>query len=383
MNTVNSIHKLLERNQSADLSLVNGKLGVLVFYSYSFLNNTGGIDKDKIEELFNEIVTAYFTEDEIDLSYAGGITGLLSVISHFKSEEKLDFFQSIVVNEIHEPIFIQAKKWIDCDFIDNLYGTIGILHYFSQSDDTSTEVYINELTELLISKAINIDFNRVAFINSFPDRQKENFDFGLAHGMSGMLSVLLDVYEKNKSISGLYSAIIKCIQYVLQSKINMEAEHGHYSFFPLGYDRITQEYTLSNRLAWCYGDLNQVMLFYKAGRILDKKEYVDYGHIFGMATLSRKNEISTGVRDSAFCHGSSGLAYLYLNLYTQSQEDNYLKAYEFWIAETLVLANRELDQNLNTKENINSLLDGVVGTGLVLLSSLYPENLTWSKFLFI
>lgn len=189
--------------------------------------------------------------------------------------------------------------------------------------------------------------------------------------------------KKNKSISGLYSAIIKCIQYVLQSKINMEAEHGHYSFFPLGYDRITQEYTLSNRLAWCYGDLNQVMLFYKAGRILDKKEYVDYGHIFGMATLSRKNEISTGVRDSAFCHGSSGLAYLYLNLYTQSQEDNYLKAYEFWIAETLVLANRELDQNLNTKENINSLLDGVVGTGLVLLSSLYPENLTWSKFLFI
>ena len=381
--TIDSIVQALAKTGSDDISLANGKIGALVFYAYLFLTDSSHSNSNKVKTLFNEIIDEFESDKEIDLSYAGGITGLMSVISHFKNEEKLDFLQSVSVDDIRKPIFSQAIKWIECDFIDNLYGSVGIIHYFNQLDDSSSGEYVDALVSALAAKAINLGANKVAFINSFPDKRKQVLDFGFAHGMSGTLSVLLDVYEKQRCNEILYPIITQGINYILESKISMRAENGNYSFFPSNYNINTKEYTINNRLGWCYGDLNQVVLLYKAGKLLNKKEYIDYADIFGMATLSRITEESTQIDTSSFCHGTSGLAYIYLHLYKLSGELNYFKAHELWLNRTTDLLITEISHGKYNQENSFSLLDGLTGTGLVLLSSTSTGQLAWPKFILL
>lgn len=381
--TLNHIVQTISKLMPDDLSLADGKTGMLVFYAYLYLEDPSDDTRERIEDLLESILTDLDEDDDIDLSYANGITGLLTVIAHFRDEEKLSFLRQIQIINIREPVFIQAKKWIAENFIDNLYGAVGIIHYFNQLNDPLAEKHLSVLIHDLLAKVVKIGDDRMYFTSSFTSRDMDYLDFGLAHGMSGLLTVLLDVYEKGRFQELLAPVIVRGIHYILESKIQIEAELDNYSLFPSGLDLVSQEYTLNNRLGWCYGDLNQVLLFYKAGRILKRKEFTEYAEIFGMATLSRKSEVSTQINESGFCHGAAGLSFIYLHLYQITAEPMYQKAHEEWMDKTLLFFEEEYVQEGQAAEKLVALLDGLPGIGLVLLSTISRQQLNWSKLLFI
>jgi lantibiotic biosynthesis protein len=128
--------------------------------------------------------------------------------------------------------------------------------------------------------------------------------------------------------------------------------------------------------------LNETLLFYRAGKLLDDEELIRLANLTGLSSLMRKDEPSTQIRDSHFCHGSSGLAQFYKVLYQESGNEKYLEGYEYWIEQTILLLEKDMKKDIYIGKEYN-FLDGLVGVAFVLLSYISFKPLNWSKALFL
>jgi lantibiotic modifying enzyme len=144
----------------------------------------------------------------------------------------------------------------------------------------------------------------------------------------------------------------------------------------------SRQKTLSNRLAWCYGDITQAILFQTAGRVLQERHWLELAQQIGSTCVLRRSQAQTMVQDASFCHGAAGLTQLYLSLYQATKDPVYQTEHQYWLCETLRLL--EADLTRHHYQGIEwSLLDGLPGIGLVLLSSLFPSAASWTTLLLI
>ena len=132
-------------------------------------------------------------------------------------------------------------------------------------------------------------------------------------------------------------------------------------------------------LAWCYGDLNQLALLIKVSHVFQINTYDDI--IDNVASqVCRRSLDESLVRDSHFCHGASGVCFLFNHLYELTGRNDFLIAKNIWLEITLSLLEIDLKEE-NYKDKESQLLEGLVGVGLVLLSEISNEKLSWSKLL--
>ena len=87
------------------------------------------------------------------------------------------------------------------------------------------------------------------------------------------------------------------------------------------------------------------------------------------------------VADIYFCHGSAGLAYLYLRIYEITGEDCFRQQSEHWYAMT----DERLDSSIAqfTADSPFSLLEGYPGVALTYLSRMLGKGLAWSDIFFL
>jgi hypothetical protein len=153
---------------------------------------------------------------------------------------------------------------------------------------------------------------------------------------------------------------------------------NQFSYFPLKFDDTqsceaeVNQHFYGSRLGWCYGDINQVMLLYRAGELLQNPSWIALADEIGIATTQRLNLQNTDMTDSHFCHGTSGLVQSYKYLYKITGLEVYQETAHFWFAQTLNHLEKELLYYNQNKAS--ELLEGFGATALVLISNINKES---------
>jgi len=131
------------------------------------------------------------------------------------------------------------------------------------------------------------------------------------------------------------------------------------------------------------------LALWQAGKAIDKPEWKNKGLEILLQSTQRRNLNENFVRDAGICHGSAGIALIYRRLYIETGRDEFREATQYWINQTLNFSC--FDDGLSGYKTLvkegwkcdYSLLTGISGIGLVLLSYLENNQQQWDELFLI
>lgn len=362
-------------------ALFVGKLG-LSLYHYSYYEYTGSsahLDKGRtlLDEVFHQINAN--ESSLINPSLSGGLTGFLSLLNFLVKKEYVyqDFKE---FEEVDKFLFKQALHQIEHDFNDYLHGAFGILNYFlNREQDATIQLYTECIIEAVLNRVVTT--KEGAWIRNYVISKEEAADvnLSLSHGQTGFALILLKAFEQGIAFEKLHDVVRNMISFILKQSMQTDADTNRHSIFPNAIQEHTGEKNYNNRLAWCYGDLNQSLLLYRAGAAFGIEQYIEIADLIGACSLDRLDESSTMCFDAHFCHGSAGVAGMYQALFNASGREYYKKAVDTWIQKTVEFVNAG-KINIDFKEKEYTLLEGKPAVALTLLDYLHSDKGSWKEF---
>jgi lantibiotic modifying enzyme len=376
-----TVHRILQSTSSLHNTFFSGRLGLL-FYYYQAYQATGNSDFCKqgeqlLETVFEELNSG--NPGLVRTALSTGGAGLGYVVNALHKQNLITFEVDDEFEELDRYLFHSALSQIEEDAIDYLHGALGVLHYFNDRVQTPVvNAYVNTLVEKLCERAVYTDAG-LWFKNHVIQLDKKNdINFGLAHGLTGILMILINAWPHVQNKDLVKNVVKEGIRFILRHKIDVDFSNEEYTAFPFSIKQQASEISATNRLAWCYGDLSEVLLFYRSYQLLEDAQLTSLADLIGTQTLLRKTATATLVEDAHFCHGASGLAQFYRTLYLETGNAAYQKGYEYWIEQTVLLLDRDLKEGKwNGKEH--HLIDGLLGIAFTLLSYVSNNELQWSK----
>ncbi|UOQ52369.1 lanthionine synthetase LanC family protein [Hymenobacter cellulosivorans] len=361
-------------------SLLDGNLSLC--YYYAFLYKMTNVEKYRdaafrlIEEVFNAI-----NKNEARLygsSYASGIAGFA--------------YTTTIVNEIldlgidlHDELFdldgyLMESLMLDLksDKLDCLHSGFGIVHYFI----TRTNKNSNDVIKAICNKA-KITSEGLWFENIVESESKDRnvANLSTAHGLTGMLLILLNSLEYTEHKLLVEETIKEGVRFILNNSIANKPSNERGNFYSkINFNNNTFE--MYPRLAWCYGDLGVIVLLYKCHAYFNNADYKTIADRAGLSTINNRSKELSWVDDPFFCHGSSGVSMMYKVLYKYSNIPQYKESQQFWINKTL-----DFFKNINTSHDIyqkkHSTIDGLLGVNLSIASNLNDSNDDWLSMFFL
>jgi lantibiotic modifying enzyme len=378
LNILEGIDLQLRSAKCYNHSIFSGSLGLILYYycSSRYTNN------ERKQILASDLLKAVFDDlNEGSKMLMGsqlstGAAGFAFVVNFLQKNKFIDFNLEAEFEELDEYILEGALKQFSEDKIDYLHGALGAFLYFSSVPISSRSVVkLNTLFIGLNQKAISID-EGIRFVNLSLQRfSKDDIDFSLAHGLVGILLLVIKSFPRLEDKESAEKLIRSGIKYITSNEFTSFTEFD-FSIFPCTFKINSNSKGRYNRLAWCYGDLNPVLLLYRAGNLFKEPEYIRLADRIGFSTLKRNNETSTMIIDSHFCHGSAGLVKYYDVLFKESGSIYYFDAKEFWLERTIDFVEKELNSNQYSSNPVG-LLEGWAGVALVLSEYFSKEQLEW------
>lgn len=227
-----------------------------------------------------------------------------------------------------------------------LYGRAGYLYslLFIQTHlgkEKISDAIIEQVVTAILKSGLSLsrkERSRSALMYVWHDKHY----VGAAHGIVGILYMLLQVYPSSPVVTQHITEIQNTIDYLLTKQFSS-------ANFPSSLENE------SDRLIhWCHGAPGAVFLMLKAYQVFQERRYLDVaiscGNVIWKRGLLRKGY--------GICHGVSGNAYTFLALYKQTGDQVYLhRALKF--AEWTFSYG---EHNCRTPDTPYSLFEGLAGT---------------------
>ncbi|WP_316839782.1 lanthionine synthetase LanC family protein [Pedobacter gandavensis] len=375
------INQILIDTPAKNDGFLGGGLGTIYYFFYYSMV----LEDDKIQEKAQEMLAAYIEKlnnDELNIhpfSYCNGLAGFAYAMSHLHKIGAVNIDIEEEFEGLDEQLFHSATELLKNHCTDFLHGAFGIIHYFSSRDRSDRiQNYLDELIKIIHHQLLDYpDFACIANLSLPSNQVKEQINMSLAHGLSGFLIVLLNSTENSASKSLILDTITRCSAMIEQSYQKRTEDPESFSGFPsvVNFNEGSRKY--NNRLAWCYGDLGQVLLFTRMNKTKELPNVNTFSlEALSNTTVKRKSYKSTLVKDSYFCHGAAGVAHFYQSLHKESGNPIFATAHQYWIKKTVKLLAEDLNNKTFAGEE-HSILDGLSGVGLTLLSSISKKQLSW------
>jgi hypothetical protein len=370
--------------QYEQIGLYRGISSSILFTSVLCKINTRSVHDKRLVSLIKKS-THLLSSISYDVSFSSGLSGWAWTLNYVKKHNKID--PSTILNQIDKIIHLGFLRMLNEGNFDPVNGAIGVCNYYFQHK--SNYQYIS----LLIDEMHKIEISNKCSFKPLSRKDKNNddiIDIGLAHGIAGYSYFLKKAIHRNINKEKAQSLLKRC--YKIFELVEQDYSiNGSYFPYTAAYNNLKDEIDLKpqlSRLAWCYGDLGILYILYN-------NNYKKEKHL-GMLleSTTRFDSNNTKITDQGFCHGSSGVAYIYWKLYLQTKNIRFLKAADFWIRQ-IILENKEkkilndykfLVGNFDQRglQPYNHMLEGSIGLALVLNSYLHPEiEPTWDRCLLL
>lgn len=328
------------------------------------------------------------TSDRLSPVFCDGLAGWGWLMIYLKELGILTAFDDTILEEIDEAVAGSLDAMLDNGNYDLFYGTLGIGIYFLKRKKTRmAEKILQHLAENGVK-----DGDEIKWVQFRPVKSAEpRYDLGLPHGITGVLYFINKCYQE-KVLPALCEALLKKgITFFLN---NIQDEEKVRSFFP--YWIATSKYDnrknspARSRLGWCYGDLSTLYTLLQLSRTVKDRGLEDAVLKMLLRTCERKEPAETDIEESGFCHGTSGVGYIYLKLFRQTKLPVFKETADYWYHQTCKLGNEQgpagylfhSGQELGIP--VSGILEGLGGVTLTFLAYLYPDlEENWDECLFL
>ena len=364
-------------------------------YIFSIMNN-----------IRNELYEGVFSER---LGLCEGMANVGIVLRYYS--DKTDYYKKFlfdfdklfvryVKNKVQN-LYSNSEDLRPLDF-DVIYGLSGILQYLLEIDDGENEELIESSVKWLCNLTEPVDFGEkyqlpgwfIKSNNVVGEQEKKYFstgqiNYGMAHGITGVLAILLKVYKRNILRENVFNAMRRIVQ-------ELEKTIRHFPDTKIGYfpeivapkEYIEHSFFVhkKGRMSWCYGSVTIyyiLYLYYRSMNNITRCSEI----ISNLIEIAKKGNECWKLESPIVCHGYAGTAHIFKNLYIHTKQKEFIKAYETLIEKTVESFDRnslfgfkdvfykEEDGKFNCMiEDKNTFLEGASGIISVLVGFLISKE---------
>lgn len=348
---------------SAYPSLHAGTAGIMLFEHMN--SKRTGIDSEYLDLFFEELSGT--TIEEVDYTFCSGKSGInwfYNFLNHEGAIDEEDLDLLCYDNELLLQLAVQDIRKDNYDFLHGAIGTAYAMLYHFKTSFTPYFTIVFEQLERLTS-------NEQGMVPHFDLKSRkltgEAVNLGLAHGIPGILKFCMQCY-KQQVCKEQALVIAQHIIHFLQEHKNTDTTISHFGYMS------DTEGAPGSRLGWCYGDLSIAVILYQAGLLFSEPQLVQQGIEIALHSAARRSDESTQVCDAGICHGSAGLAYMFLKMEHYTRLPEFKEAAHYWLDRTAAYSRfedgpagfKKFNPGTQNFENDHGLLEGVAGIGLVL-----------------
>ena len=375
------------RNNVEIPGLLSGKAGITLLFAY--LSKVFS-EKKYLETVFEylDMLGNSLEKDALAHNMSGGVAGIAFVFQHLRNIGVLDVSDDLDLPELDEFISHGADHDFKFNNWDPLHGMVGLgIYFLERNKETGEKKHLEKIVDHLEAMRTKEGDHFIWITPGFGKYSDDNYNFGMAHGMPGILSFLAQVHQREIRKHKIEGMISSCIPYLLQHEYY---DDRLYSFpSSINVQPGVQKDKANSRLAWCYGDLCVANSLIHCGKALENKRFTMKGIDIALKT-SRRNFENSGCTDAPFCHGSVGLVHQYNRLYQFTNNEVFKNSAQNWINITLKhfykagegaggYYYRHFSEEKSIYEFIpqHGLLEGSAGIALVYLSYIYNIKPDW------
>lgn len=281
------------------------------------------------------------------------------------------------------PVYAEQRNW------DPILGLVPMGNYFlERHKKTGDAAPLKNIAEQLIRLVSAYEGYHVWITPGHRYQPKDCLNFGMAHGMPGLIAFLSKLYAAGVKKNELEPLVNSCVDFLL-SRENKDDAGGQFpSYIFPGEDA---EQSLGSRLGWCYGDLGMAFALIHWGRATQQSRLIKKAVEIAIKTTSRNLE-TAACTDGPLCHGAAGLVHQYNRLYQSTKDPALKEAALRWTDITLThfykpemggggypfMFYDETDKTIKPKSSI-SLLEGSSGVALAFAALLSKEIPSWDS----
>lgn len=374
------------KRASSNISLISGKTGMALFFYYlgRYSHREKYFDESfKILRRVFEKINSGFNYH----SFAGGLSGISWAVEHLSQQNFIDIDTNHTLTEIDPFLYRSMMFSINENNYDYLHGAIGNgLYFLNNRYNKRSKEYLSELVDILDKNKHTDNDGGIMWESVInPDSGQKGYNLSLSHGLAGIIIFLSKLYENSIHKEKVLELLTGAVNYLLKQELDPKQNIAK---FP---NWITKNETgESSRLAWCYGDLGIGIALLIASQSTGNSKYREKAiHIF-LHSVQRKDPEENAVIDAGICHGAAGVAQMYNRMYQYTGIEDFKKAALYWIEVLLQMASfkdggyksLQNEKTGNWKTDI-SLLEGITGIGLVLISTVSNIKPKWDSCLLL
>jgi lantibiotic modifying enzyme len=374
---IQKTHELIESYPG----LMSGYGGAVIFLVEYYKVTKDSEVLSLINSLVDKIVQMTFEGKITLINHSDGLTGVNWLLQYLRDEKFFDSEADGIIEQLNSIIGNWMLQELEVGNYDFLYGALGPLNCL---------INCRKQTRIIEDALHGIEG---ISIKNFPTGYKwtrqnepEVVDFGLAHGMPSIISVVLRAYQNDIFPQLAKRIIIESCNYLVSQKGNF-SDQGYY--WPH-----TSKSNVKSRLAWCYGDLSIGYALYKSALTLGINTLEQDSLSILQNTSTRTNAKSNLVNDCCLCHGTIGLALMFQRLNLLKANLAFSQASNYWLSHSLAMIttkNIPIEERINTDVSnfggagskdyntvMNSaLLSGVSGIGLSMIAMDSSSDSNW------
>lgn len=391
----NSKTRLTKHNLKNIPPTIEGSAGVALFLGYANLV-APSLDLEEVIIRCIEHLATNLREGVHSCTLSDGFIGSAWVISHLNGRSFRLASDAFV--EIDKQAFERVLHPENLDDYDLLRGLVGIgLYFLNRGDSGYSEKGILGIIDKLTRTSITTN-RGVAWLSSsdfLPADLKGKFpngvfNLGVAHGIPGIIAFLGRVWAAGIHHPNIPELIEGAVSWLLSCQRTDDTQTSFHFFESPSGDNISIP---SPRTAWCYGDPGISVALLSASENYHRTDWrskaIEIGYSAAIRPLTSRD-----VMLPSFCHGTSGTAHLFNNLFRASNEVVFLeKSTSLFNLTIQHLKNKYSALNYYNQDNCKtpltdvqadwyndfSLLNGESGIGLTLLSATTSIQPTWDE----
>lgn len=374
-----------EKTTRDGFSLLAGDSGIILIYSLLLQTTKDPKFKKAIDDNLEKVIQQIESLDRLFPTFCNGLAGIGWLFLYLTEKKIIDIDSDAFLEDVDMLLEAELENMLAEKNFDILHGAIGVGIYFLKRNKGKT---VEKIVEALEQSSIVI--NDEIIWNKLSDEQLI-YDFGLAHGNASMIYFLAKCFDKQISPD-------KCLRLINGNfnffMANIQDIRSVGSFFPS--IKPAEDYKISeapkySRLAWCYGDAGILHTLFLAATIIKDEGRTEKVLRMLEVVSKRRTQPITGVIDAGFCHGSSGVGYIYLNLYKKTGNAIFKDTAQYWLDQTVNFAKAGqgtegylFNFSKSGLQPQTNILNGLGGVGLFYLSALNDElNPDWNECFFL
>lgn len=367
--------------QDKSAGLYTGLSGYILFLVQVYLRTGDGKYLSGAYDYIDKTLQYLQTDGKIPLSLCDGLAGIGWLICYLQEKELIDI-PGDYLNDLDSTLFNEMKQLCLKQSFDQMHEAISIGWYFLKRRKVlQVEYLINALSVSAIR-----DHDEIKWKSFHYKLKALKYDFGLAHGMAGILVFLGKCFRQNIQKEICRELISGIFRFYEHNKQDI-SQCG--SFFPT--IKIADNYVPGAldqhvRLAWCYGDAGALYGIYLSGKYLNDPHLCEFALSKLKKSAQRRDLKETGVLDAGFCHGSSSLACIFNKLYYHTGEALFKEAALYWYKVTIILGSN----NTHPAGYLfyggeggwledDTFLNGITGVGFSLLAAFSYDHMEWDE----